>query len=46
MAQAKTLTPQEVSDMVAFLSSLSGTQPQTSVPALPPITGTAARPVD
>ena len=42
----KTLPQQEVSDIVAFLRSLTGDQPKTSVPALPPVTGTSARPVD
>lgn len=42
----KTLPQQEVSDIVAFLRSLTGDQPKTSVPALPPVTGTSARPAD
>jgi cytochrome c peroxidase len=42
----KTLGKQEVSDIAAFLKSLTGDQPRTSVPALPPVTGTSARPVD
>lgn len=42
----KTLPRQEVGDIVAFLKALSGDQPKTSVPALPPVTGTSARPVD
>jgi cytochrome c peroxidase len=40
------LPQQEVSDIVAFLKSLTGDQPKTSVPALPPAAGTSARPVD
>jgi cytochrome c peroxidase len=42
----KTLPQQEVSDLVAFLKALTGDQPKTSVPALPPVTGTSNRPVD
>lgn len=42
----KTLPQQETSDIVAFLRSLSGDQPRTSVPVLPPVTGTTSRPVD
>lgn len=42
----KTLPQQEVTYIVAFLKSLTGDQPKTSVPALPPVTGTSARPVD
>lgn len=42
----KTLPRQDVADIVAFLQSLTGDQPRTSVPALPPVTGTSARPVD
>ena len=42
----KTLAPEEVADIVAFLNSLTGDQPKTSVPALPPIAGNSARPVD
>lgn len=42
----KTLPRQEISDIVAFLKSLTGDQPKTSVPALPPVTGTSVRPVD
>lgn len=42
----KTLPQQDVVDIVAFLQTLTGDQPRTSVPVLPPITGTSARPVD
>lgn len=42
----KTLAKQDVADIAAFLRSLTGDQPKTSVPALPPVTGTSARPVD
>jgi cytochrome c peroxidase len=42
----KALPEQEVSDIVAFLKALTGDQPKTSVPALPPVTGTSTRPVD
>ena len=42
----KTLAPQEVSDITAFLKTLTGDQPKSSVPALPPVTGTSARPID
>ena len=42
----KTLPQQEVTDLVAFLKALTGDQPQTNVPALPPVTGTSIRPVD
>lgn len=42
----KTLPSQEVSDIVAFLKSLTGDQPKTSVPALPPVAGTSVRPAD
>jgi cytochrome c peroxidase len=42
----RTLPQQEVSDVVAFLRSLTGDQPKTNVPALPPVSGTTTRPVD
>lgn len=42
----KTLPQQEVSDIVAFLKFLTGDQPKTAVPVVPPVTGTSVRPVD
>ncbi|MGD9810565.1 MAG: cytochrome-c peroxidase [Sphingobium sp.] len=42
----KTLSQREIADVVAFLQTLTGDQPKTSVPVLPPVTGTSARPVD
>ena len=42
----KTLQQHEVADIVAFLNSLTGDQPKTSVPALPPVIGTSVRPAD
>jgi cytochrome c peroxidase len=42
----KTFSKREVAEIVAFLRTLTGDQPRTSVPVLPPATGTSARPVD
>jgi len=40
------LPDRDVDDIVAFLKSLTGDQPKTSVPVLPPVAGTSVRPVD
>lgn len=42
----KTPSKQEVGDLVAFLKSLTGDQPKTTVPALRSVTGTSTRPID
>ncbi|MCT2399537.1 cytochrome-c peroxidase [Novosphingobium mangrovi (ex Huang et al. 2023)] len=40
------LAPQDVSDIVAFLQALTGDQPKTVIPALPPVDGSSKQPLD
>ncbi|MFV3306587.1 cytochrome-c peroxidase [Pseudomonas sp. NY15181] len=42
----KQLSTEEVGDIVAFLKTLTGKQPQVEYPILPPSTATTPRPVD
>jgi cytochrome c peroxidase len=41
-----TLSPQEVSDVVAFFASLTGDQPEVRIPVLPPVTEHSVRPAE